>query len=321
MASHTGDIKLAMLGMVDGNGHPFSWSAIINGEYDVETMAQCGYAAIPEYLGKEPKENLGIPGAKVTHVWCDDPDDSDRVAKAACIPNVVEKPTDVIGEVDGVFIATDIGHEHVERARPFIEANIPVFIDKPLTDNVEDLIQFIQWQQEGKAFITSSCMRYAREFCDLKKRLGDVGESRLITVSMAKTWERYGIHALESTYAFLEPGGYTSVTHSGTDTHNILHLAHESGVETILAVIDDLYGAFGHVHVYGTEGHESAEFKDTFYAFKTQLSTFVNFVRNGEMPDEFSNTIEQMSIIIAGITSRNDGGRTVSLTEIGEQLP
>ena len=27
-------IRLAMLGMVDGNGHPYSWSAIINGRYE-----------------------------------------------------------------------------------------------------------------------------------------------------------------------------------------------------------------------------------------------------------------------------------------------
>ena len=34
--------KLAMLDMSDGNGHPYSWSAIINGSYDVKRMADCG---------------------------------------------------------------------------------------------------------------------------------------------------------------------------------------------------------------------------------------------------------------------------------------
>ena len=68
-------IRLAMLGMVDGNGHPFSWSAIINGRYDAAAMADCGFPAIPQYLAAEPPENLGIPGAQVTHVWCDEPAD------------------------------------------------------------------------------------------------------------------------------------------------------------------------------------------------------------------------------------------------------
>ena len=59
------DIRLAMLGMVEGNGHPYSWSAIINGRYDMARMAECGYPSIPEYLGAQPKEALGIPGARV----------------------------------------------------------------------------------------------------------------------------------------------------------------------------------------------------------------------------------------------------------------
>ena len=31
------EFKIAMLGMVDGNGHPYSWSAMFNG-YDKEAM-------------------------------------------------------------------------------------------------------------------------------------------------------------------------------------------------------------------------------------------------------------------------------------------
>ncbi len=68
-------IRLAMLGMVDGNGHPYSWSAICNG-YDAGEMANCPYAGIPAYLAKEPKETLRIPGVQVTHVWTDDPLDA-----------------------------------------------------------------------------------------------------------------------------------------------------------------------------------------------------------------------------------------------------
>ncbi len=43
-----------MLGMVDGNGHPYSWSAIFNG-YDKDEMASCPYAGIPKYLNQQPE--------------------------------------------------------------------------------------------------------------------------------------------------------------------------------------------------------------------------------------------------------------------------
>ena len=128
------EIAIAMLGMVDGNGHPYSWSAIFNG-YDEEEMAQCPYATIPEYLGKQPKETLGIQGARVTHIWTDDPADADKVSRSSLIPNAVASPEQVVGEVDAVVIATDKGHEHVERCRPFVEAGLPMFVDKPLVDS------------------------------------------------------------------------------------------------------------------------------------------------------------------------------------------
>ncbi len=72
-------------------------------------MENCGYAGIPKYLGQQPPEKLGIDGAKVTHVWTDDPSDAQNIAKAVYLPNVMEKATDCIGEVDAVIISTDKG--------------------------------------------------------------------------------------------------------------------------------------------------------------------------------------------------------------------
>jgi len=309
-------IRLAMLGMVDGNGHPYSWSAIVNGRYDADAMAECGYPVIPQYLGAAPKGALGIPGVEVTHVWCDDPEDGPRVAKASCIANVVERAEDVIGQVDAVVVATDRGYEHVERCRPFIEAGLPIFIDKPMTDNAPDLRQFMTWHEAGKPFMSTSAMRYSKEFRALDERLAETGDLRLITVSMAKSWERYGIHALEAVYPMLSAGGYTSVSHRGNEEANFIHLTHECGVAIHLNVINDLYGAFGHVHAFGTKGAVEAKFSDTFHAFKAQLEGFVTYLRTGESPVPFSETVEQMKVIIAGIESRKRGGSVVRLDEI-----
>lgn len=307
------NIRLAMLGMVEGNGHPFSWSAIINGRYDAEAMAECGYPVIPQYLGAQPKENLGLPGVQVTHVWCDKPDDAARVGKASYIPFILDHAEDAIGQVDAVVVATDIGHEHVARCRPFIEAGLPIFVDKPLTDNAEDLRQFIAWHEAGKAFMSTSALRYAKEFRALDSRLSEVGEPRLITVTMAKSWERYGIHALEAVYPMLAAGGYTSVSHRGEGDANLMHLQHESGVSVLLNVISDLYGAFGHVAVYGTKGALYTKFEDTFFAFKMQLEGFVHYLRTGQSPVPFNETVELMRIIIAGIESRERGGEVVRI--------
>lgn len=310
------NIKLAMVGMVDGNGHPYSWTAIINGSYDAEIMADCGYPVIPQYLGAAPEGELGIPGVSVTHIWCDDRADAEKIAKATFIPNIVDKPEDVIGQVDAVIIPTDKGWEHLERARPFIEAGIPIFIDKPLTDRADDLKQFVQWQREGKAILSTSAMRYAKEFVDGRNRLKEIGELRLITMTTSKSWERYGIHALEAVYPFLEPDGWESVVNTGTEKANIVHCKHKSGVDVVLAAVDDMYGAFGCLALYGTEGKMFLSFEDTFYAFKKQLVEFIKYLRSGVLPFPFAETEELMQIIIAGIRSRDENGVIIKLKDI-----
>ncbi len=308
-------IRLAMLGMVDGNGHPYSWSAIFNG-FDPKAMSRCPYPVIPEYLGRQAADAIGIPGARVTHIWCEHPDEARRVSKAALIPNVVARPEDVIGQVDAVIIPTDIGHEHVSRARPFIEAGLPLFIDKPLVDNEADLRQFVRWHREGKAFLSTSGLRYSREYAECRARLADIGELRWLTMTMSKSWERYGIHALEGIYRFLPPGGWLDVINTGRGKADLVHLRHETGVDVSLAVIEDLAAAFGCLNVYGTKGQLSAQFADTFFAFKTQLEQFVAYLRTGVLPVPFTETVELMKLVIAGCRSRRESGRRVSLKEI-----
>jgi hypothetical protein len=319
LVSNPDNIRLAMLGMTDGNGHPYSWSAIFNG-YDRDLMTrECPFAGIPQYLNKQPPDNLGLPGAKVTHICCigDGGFTAEHVAKCSLVPNVVNEPADVIGEVDAVLIATDKGWEHVERARPFVEAGLPVFIDKPLCDSEPDLKTFHRWVQEGRSILTSSGMRYAKEFIAVKSRLSEVGEPRFLLNTTPKTWERYGIHAVEGLYPILGPG-YLSVRNTGSSDRNIVHCKHQCGADVLFVSSKDMHGGFCRLTAMGTKNTLNATCEDTFFAFKCQLLAFVNFLRTGSRPFPWSETVELMKIIIAGIRSRNEGGREILLDEILE---
>jgi predicted dehydrogenase len=307
-------IRLAMLGMIEGNGHPYSWSAIFNG-YDRDAMAACPYPAIPAYLNKAPESSYGIAGARVTHIWTDDPSDARKVAVASRIANVVARPADVIGQVDAVIIATDDGSEHVARCRPFVEAGLPVFVDKPLVASESDLRTFAGWVADGAPVMSSSCMRYGKEFAPFRASVHSLGALRFAGITTPKSWERYGIHALEAIYPILGPG-FVTVRNTGTADRNIVHLKHRSGADGVAVAIADMVGAFGVLQLGGTAGHATAAFADTFYAFKAQLAAFIDYLRCGERPFPFEETVELMQMLVAGIRSRNEGGREVRLDEI-----
>ena len=308
-------IKLAMLGMTEGNGHPYSWSIIINGRYNAEALAKCPYAAIIDYISKQPKNTLGIQDVEVSHVWTDNPEDAKLVAKVAEIENIVEDPKDVIGHVDAVLVATDIGSEHVERCRPFVEANVPIFVDKPLCDNFSDLKIFQQWIDEKKPIISSSAMRYCKEYEPYHQSTYELGDLRYINVTMAKSWEKYGIHALETLYPIVGPG-FTSIQNLGDKNRNIVHLYHSKGIDINIANIHDMLGGFGLVSLVGTKSGIQIKSNDTFYAFKKQLESYVHYLRTGVKPVPWEETKELMKLVAAGIKSREEGGIKINISEV-----
>ena len=312
------EIRLAMLGMIEGNGHPYSWSAIING-YDPVEMAKCPYAAIPAYLGRQPLATMRVPGARVTHVWTDLPEEAPLVAAASLIANVVAQPEDVIGHVDAVIIATDDGTDHVRRARPFVEAGLPVFIDKPMATTIDELRQFVQWKAAGKVLLSTSGMRYAPAMQLTPEQSAHLGDLRWITSFTCKTWERYGIHALEAVEPLLGPG-YTQVQTLHQAGSDVVHISHRSGVQTTLGAIHDAYGSFGAVHLYGTKGQLPLHLTDTYPAFRGQLVAFIDYLRTGNPPLPFEETVELMAVIIAGIRSRERGGAVVTIQEVLDEL-
>lgn len=318
MSASGKELRLAMLGMIEGNGHPWSWSAIING-YDPQAMAKCPFPVIPVYLGRQPLDSVSISGAKVTHIWTDNPMDAPLVAAASRIEHVVAQPEEVIGQVDAVIIATDDGDDHVRRARPFIEAGLPAFVDKPMATNTADLETFIRWHLSGRTILSTSAMRYAPELADLRAGSHALGDLRWLTSFTCKTWERYGIHALEAVFPVTGPGFVSAQTvhQAGSD---IVHLRHRSGVQVTIPAIHDAYGSFGAVHAYGTKGEQAFKLADTYNAFRAQLVAFIEMLRTGSRPFAFSETVELMAILIAGRQSREQGGRVVLLKEVCDAL-
>ncbi len=310
------ELKIGILGYTEGNGHPYSWSAMFNG-YNKEIMEkECPFPVIPDYLGKQPTETLGIKGAKITHICCTGFEGIERarhVAKASLIENVVERPEDMIGEVDAVICATDNGNEHVDRCKPFLDAGIPMFIDKPLINTEEDLKTFIKWRKEGKKFITSSCLRYAKEYEPYYASTYELGKLMYICSPMSKRWEEYGIHAVEQMYPILGKG-FISVQNTGVYEQAQVHLVHKNGCRVDIPQGVGMAGAG--ILMIGTKGSNYIQCKDSYYAFKKQLDLFVKWLRTGEEPVDFNDTIEMMKIIIAGLRSRNENGRVVLLDEI-----
>jgi len=77
---------------------------------------------------------------------------------------IVERPEEMIGKVDAMLIESMDGSVHVERTKPFLEAGISCFVDKPFACSTTDAKSMIDLAAKKKAMIwSSSSLRFAPE--------------------------------------------------------------------------------------------------------------------------------------------------------------
>jgi len=304
-------LSLGIMGMSPGNGHPYSWSAIFNG-YNPEAMARCPFPVIPHYLGEQDPATMRLEGAAVTHIWTQDTKISHDIADASLIKNIVDQPTDMIGKVDAVILARDDGSNHLDMAKPFIEANVPILIDKPLTDREEDLRHFIRYYEQGRIIMSCSSVRFSPSVLELKHK-NSIG--RIFTASgvSPKYWRTYGIHLIESIHTVMG-GGFQSVRNIGEGRKEIVHLRYPDGRHAVLQTFAEI--SAGNLFFYGEKGCQAVGDKNSFQEFKNMLAHFVEYLRTGRPPFDWRETVELARVVIAGDKSLAEGGRVVSLDEI-----
>jgi predicted dehydrogenase len=292
-------IRLGVIGASEGNGHPFSWSAICNG-YDPAAMENCGFPVIPRYLEQQAWPEAALPDVAVTHVWTQDPVLSRHIAKAALIPHVLDDFREMIGAVDGVLLARDDAENHAGFALPFLEAGVPIYIDKPLATRVADARRLIDAQVRPGQLFTCSALRYARELTLTEEDARAVGRIRQIQAITPKDWERYAVHAIEPALLLLpERGALVSAQRIGTIGEAMIEARFADGTEMTVQACGKVAAPIA-IRVIGEAGWRDLVFRDAFSAFKGALADFVSSVRAPRQAISPDFMLEVVSLIEAG---------------------
>ena len=284
--------------MSPGNAHPYSWSAIINGRFDGEEITRIGYPAVAAYL-EANRDTLGLPAAKVTHVWAQEREIAESICKAAGVQVIVNELVEMIGEVDAVILARDDPENHKEMARPFIEAGIPIFIDKPLAYSAEDLDWFSAQSAAGSFIMSCSSMRYANEVRVARQELKSLGKLELVTAVGKKDWKKYGIHLLEAIFAILDDPEVRSVKSIGEADREIVHLRLENGPDVTLHLFNEISGTF-QVSLFGSNAWKLIDIRNSYSMFRDNLIEFIRSVEEGKPRLDFGKTERIVRVIVEG---------------------
>jgi len=292
-------LKLGVIGLSPGNGHPYSWSAIFNG-YNPVYMEECGFPVIPRYLEKQHFPEDSIAEATVTHVWAQTQEIASHIAKAALIPNVVKHYTDMIGVVDGILLARDDAEHHLKFAVPFLEAGIPIYIDKPLALSVVEANQLFKAQRYSGQIFSCSALRYAKEFQLSDAEQAQIGRLSHIHAIVPKDWDKYAIHIIEPVLMLAKERGLVQHTQTWRNVDSTtMAITYSSGLSVLISTLGSTCAPLS-IRVIGESGWKDLFFQDTYFAFKCALFEFVQGMihRDVRTPPDFM--LEVINLIEKG---------------------
>ena len=304
-------IRIGIIGMSAGNAHPYSWSSIINGCFDGKEISKIGYPTVSAYL-EANKDTMGIYDAMVTHVWTQDIKVSESIARSSGIDHIETEVEDMIGQVDAVILARDDPENHVAMARPFLNADIPIFIDKPIAITLKDLDYFSNENAKGKLIMSCSSMRYANECRTAKTELKLLGKLELATAVGKKDWTKYGVHLLEALFALLDDPKPISVKHVGKEQRDIVHLEFDNGFQAVLHLFMNITSTF-QISVFGEKGWRLIEIRNSYSMFRDNIIEFVRSVQEGQSRISFDKTENIIRTLIGAKESLRQGGKTIFL--------
>lgn len=288
-------MKLGMIGYTEGNGHPFSFSAIVNG-YDDEAFARAGWSVIHDYLRRRRPEDFGFGNARVTHAWTPFPEVTDCLTAACRIDHAVRDPAEMLGQVDAVIVARDDHASHAPLAMPFLERGIPVFVDKPLTLDRDELAAFVPHLREGR-LMSCSGMRYSVELDPPRGGLGDYGGLMGLRCTVVNDWERYGVHMLDAAFSL------TDARPVSVQRLPAAHAAYAIALSDGCLLSIDCLGASAavfNVAVVGRAKTTVHDVRDNFSGFRRCLRAFIDMAETHCPPFDPEDTEIAMLTLMAG---------------------
>ncbi len=280
-------LELAIIGL--SPQHPRSFSQLIN---------------------EENPNGEGLNGvARISMVWDRDRAAAEAFAAEAGLATVLDEPTSALGRADGVLVLEDPGDTHLELARPYLEAGVPTFVDKPFALSVEHAQEMIALAQtHNTPLMSSSALRFAREVLEFKAQEKElVGDLRVAVATGPNELVYYGIHAAELFYTVMGPG-IAWVRNEYTDEYDIVHVRYTDGRAVTMQIIRSArYGFL--LNVYGTEGKAEIAVRDASFFYAEQMRAVVRMIQTRENPIPHAEMLEIIGMLVAARQSGETGGR------------
>ena len=266
-------------------------------------------------------------GMVLTHVWSPITEWAETFAGTFGVETIVKNFDDMVGKVDGVFVDAFFGTPYYHHfVKPFLEAGIPVFVNRPFSDAVRKAKQMVEFaQKHNTPIMTGSSFEFLYPTMTVRYRYPYADVTEYDAYNSTDDFYSHGVHGLLFAYGCVR-GGIQAVSHK---TESWM----KGGGMTYVVHKDRGKGPFiGRIHDYPTEKYLCAiKFKgsDQYYGFGPSdwdqfmwihlLQRIQEMFETGSMPDTHEEIVEKTAMFVGAFRSiiRENGG-LVGLDELDD---
>ena len=258
-------------------------------------------------------------GVRVVAVWGETRAFAEKAAEAAQIPQIVKRPEDMIGQIDGVMVDHRHARHHIPAATPLVEAGIPAFVDKPFSWTVAEGWKLLELARAKGVVVTSfSVIPEQAAFKGLLKQVAAAGRITSVATTGACDLKSkyggvffYGIHQVDAILKAFGPGiGTVEVVKASRGNPNaVAVMAYRDGGPIVsMACIAEGKAAFT-FRAAGTEG--TADYTSQYDAnpYLAGVKRFVKMFRTGKEPFTAAEILEPIAVLAALAKSIQTGKR------------
>ncbi|MGI5877285.1 MAG: Gfo/Idh/MocA family protein [Christensenellales bacterium] len=258
---------------------------------------------------------FAVPDARVTMVMGPDAESARKVMQEARVPVCAADPAEFLGQVDAMMITSRRGSVHAHYAMPFIEAGIPLFVDKPFTSDpgeAEELIAAAT--RRGTPIMGGSSLKFAADTLALRDTAREMAKKEeLLSASL-----RYAADPdseYDGFYFYASHLVETALTVFGSDIQavtasvvrgNVTALAEFPHCGVTLHFMRDSYLCEG--ALYSRKETVTRTISLTGI-YEREVNHFIRMLRTGEMPQPPEALALPVRIIDAILASLKTGRR------------
>ncbi|MDO4570296.1 MAG: Gfo/Idh/MocA family oxidoreductase [Planctomycetia bacterium] len=226
----------------------------------------------------------------------------------------------MLPHVDGILLESVDGRPHLEFARPALEAKKPIFIDKPMGGNLQEVLEIFRLARENETPVFSaSSLRYSegmqkiRTQSPLGKTHGVDAWSPCALNEKHPDFYWYGVHGVETLFTMMGPG-CVSVSRTHSEKYDVAVGLWEDGRIGLFRGIRAGSAPYGGV----VFGDKKVEFAGKYDGYKPLADVICLFFESGVAPIEERETTEIFAFMSAADVSKTRNGASVTLEEVLE---